>query len=84
MPKQYISTAEAAKILRVSRIAVFKKIQSGALKAQKSGRNYRILHQSVLEALGKEIGQTKKSSIQKAVSKAMKDYGEAFKLLGKE
>ena len=59
-------------------------ITSTADRQMKSGRNYRILYQNVLEALGKEIGPTNKSSIQKAVSKAVKDYGEAFKLLGKE
>lgn len=37
---QYISTAELAKLLHVSRIAVFKKIQSGKIKAFKIGRNY--------------------------------------------
>jgi len=38
--KKFISTTEAAKILGISTVAVFKKIKSGALPAQKVGRNY--------------------------------------------
>ena len=42
-PVQYYSVAEAARILGISRIAVFKKIQKGQMKAQKIGRSYAIL-----------------------------------------
>lgn len=38
----YVSVAEAAKILGISRIAVFKKIQKGQLPAVKMGRSYAI------------------------------------------
>ncbi len=38
--KEYLSTSELAKLLGVSRIAVFKKIKSGKIKAFKIGRNY--------------------------------------------
>ena len=40
MKKHLIGTAEAARILGISRIAVFKKIQKGQLEAAKIGRNY--------------------------------------------
>ena len=39
MEKEYLSTSEVAKILGISRIAVFKKIKSGEIKAEKKGRN---------------------------------------------
>ncbi|MBU0578287.1 helix-turn-helix domain-containing protein [Patescibacteria group bacterium] len=39
----FISTAEAAKILGISRVSVFNKIKSGDIKAVKVGRNYIIL-----------------------------------------
>jgi len=40
MKKHLIGTTEAARILGISRIAVFKKIQKGQLEAAKIGRNY--------------------------------------------
>ena len=83
MPKDYYSTSEAANILRISRIAVFNRIKSGKLKAQKIGRNYIISHKEVLEALGETIGAGKKATIEKAIDKAIHDYGKTFRLLGK-
>ena len=38
--QKYISATETAKILGISRTAVFNKIQNGDIKAQKVGRNY--------------------------------------------
>ncbi|MBI3589085.1 MAG: helix-turn-helix domain-containing protein [Candidatus Liptonbacteria bacterium] len=84
MPRDYYSTLQAANILRISRIAVFNKIKSGKLKAQKIGRNYIISHASLMEALGKNVGVEKKAAIDRAIDRAMKDYGETFKLLGRE
>lgn len=84
MDKKYYSTIEAAKILHVSRVAVLKSIKSKRLKAEKVGKNYIISHQDLLEALGKSIGQMKKEGIEKALNKALKEYGETFKLLGRE
>lgn len=78
------STTEVAKILHLSRIEVFRKIKSRKIKAEKIGRNYVITHEDLMEALGKIIGPTKKESIQKAVKRAMKDYGATFKKLGEE
>lgn len=40
--KKYISTTEAARILGISTVAIFKKIKNGVLPAQKIGRNYAI------------------------------------------
>lgn len=37
---EYISTSQAADMLNISRVAVFKRIKSGKLKAEKVGRNY--------------------------------------------
>jgi len=38
--KDFYTTAELAKILKISRIAVFNKIKKGEIKAQKMGRNF--------------------------------------------
>ena len=84
MDKKMYSTAEAAKILRLSRIEVFRKIKSQKIKAEKVGRNYIIAHDDLMEALGKVIGSAKKEKIEDAVKRAVKEYGQTFKKLGKE
>ncbi|MEN9523953.1 MAG: hypothetical protein RL536_22 [Candidatus Parcubacteria bacterium] len=82
--KQYLSTAELAKLLGVSRIAIFKKIQSGRIKGFKVGRNYVIPVEEFMTAVGTFISQDKKEEIKKIVKGAVKEYGEALKLLGQE
>ena len=52
-----LPTSEVAKVLKISRIAVFKKIKSGEIKAEKIGRNYVIPKEEVLKALGLVIGE---------------------------
>ncbi len=45
--KDFYTTAELAKILRVSRVAVFNKIKNGDIKAQKLGRNFVIFEKDI-------------------------------------
>ncbi|KKU91761.1 MAG: hypothetical protein UY23_C0001G0367 [Candidatus Jorgensenbacteria bacterium GW2011_GWA1_48_11] len=80
----FLSTAEVAKALKVSRIAIHKKIVNGQIKASKIGRNYVIPKEEVLKLLGKSIGEENKSEIDKAVRRAVTEYGTAFKKLGQE
>ena len=40
MWKNLLSTTEAAKLLGISRVAVFKQIKAGKIKAKKVGRNF--------------------------------------------
>jgi excisionase family DNA binding protein len=82
--KNFYSTTEAAHILRLSRIEVFRKIKSGKIKAEKIGRNYVIPRESIIESLGKVIGKNKKIEIENAIDKALKEYGDVFRKLGKE
>ena len=84
MNKKMYSTIEASKILQLSRIEIFRKIQSGKIKAEKVGRNYVITHNDLLEALGKIVGSSKKQRIENAVKRAMKEYGKTFKKLSEE
>lgn len=81
--KGVISTAELAKILGISRIAVFKKIKSGQIKAAKAGRSYVILRKDVPVLSGKTSRQ-KRHLIEQAVRKTVADYGEVLKLLGRD
>jgi excisionase family DNA binding protein len=81
---KYISTTELAKLLHISRIAIFKKIKSGKIKAVKVGRNYVIPHEEALAAMGAFISAEKKDLINRVVKDAVHEYGETFRLLGKE
>jgi len=84
MDKDFLSTTEVAKLLGISRIAVFKKIKSGEIKAQKVGRNFVISRNDLPFLLGESLGKVQKEKIDKAVAKTVSEYGETLKLLGKE
>lgn len=84
MEKELLTTTEVAKILQISRIAVFKKIKSGEIKAKKIGRNYVIEKKSLSPILGTILTEDKKREIEAAVDKTIQEYGEVLKLLGKE
>jgi len=81
---EFISSGELAKLLGVSRIAVFKKIKSGKIKAFKIGRNYAIPIEEFWFAVGTFIPQEKKDEIDRVVKKAVSKYGEALRRLGRE
>ncbi|MFH1225908.1 MAG: helix-turn-helix domain-containing protein [bacterium] len=86
--KTHISVAELAKMLGISRIAVFKRIKKGQIPAERIGRSYVISINDVNEitqGIGPKIlTKEKKEVIEKAVKKTVKEYGETLKLLGKE
>lgn len=84
MDQEFISTAQAAKLFGVSRIAILKRIKAGTLQAQKVGRNYIIRKADLPLLQGGELTAEKKTLINEAITKTVKDYGEALKLLGKE
>ncbi len=79
-----LSTAEVAKILGISRIAVFKRIKNGEIKAKKVGRNYVIERSDLSAVLGVILSPERKNEIEESVDKTVKEYGEALKQLGKE
>lgn len=81
---KYISVAELAKMLGISRIAVFNKIKKGQIKAEKIGRSYAISMEDVLDITGGQLTENDKTEIKKAVEKVVKEYGDTLKLLGKE
>ncbi len=81
---QFLSTAELAKILGVSRVTVFQKIKKGKIEAERVGRNFIINRSSLPEILKEIVGDKDKKQIEKAIKKTVKDYGETLRLLGKE
>ncbi|OGI98628.1 hypothetical protein A3H53_01265 [Candidatus Nomurabacteria bacterium RIFCSPLOWO2_02_FULL_40_10] len=84
MDKNLLSTVEAANILGISRQAVFKKIKSGEIKAKKVGRNFVITREDLPYILEEHLTEDRKREIEKAVKKAVSEYGEALRLLGRE
>lgn len=82
--KKFLSTTELAQILGISRIAVFRKIQKGQIKAVKVGRNYIIDQRDVGNILGTTLAAGDKEVVDKAVKKTVKEYGETLRLLGAE
>lgn len=81
---EFLSTVEAGEMLKISRHAVQKRIKSKTLKAVKVGRNYVIHRSEILRVLGEAIGEENKKEIDKAISKAMAEYQDVFRRLGRE
>jgi len=84
MDKKYLSTIDIARLLGISRVAVFKKIKAGEIKAEKAGRNYVITRESLPEILGNVLSPVQKRTIEVAVGRTVREYGETLRLLGKE
>lgn len=86
--KSYISGAEMAKKLGISRVAVFKRIQKGQIPAEKIGRSYVIAAEDAEAVINgsaaRPLTENQKIDIAKAVKKTVKEYGETLRLLGKE
>lgn len=82
--KQFLSTAELARLLGVSRVAVFKKIKKGEIKATKVGRAYVIESQDIGRILGTVLTTQEKAGVEEAVNKTVSEYGETLRLLGRE
>jgi len=81
---RYISIPRLAKILGVSRVAVYKRVKKGQIKAIRIGHTFAIPESHVLNILGKTLGQEDKKQIDDAVKKTIKEYGQTLKLLGLE
>lgn len=84
MEKKYFSTTEAATLLGISRIAVFKKIKAGDIKARKDGRNFIIKRKDIPGISSSTLSLEKKEVIERAVKKVVHEYGETLRLLGQE
>jgi len=81
---EYVSIPQLAKILGLSRVAVYKKVKKGQIKAIRVGRNYAIARKYVANILGKTLDEEDKKQIDRAVKKTVKEYGQVLKLLGSE
>lgn len=81
---KYISIAQLGSLLGVSRIAVYKKVKKGQIKAVRIGRMYAIPREYVSGILGTTLREEDKSEIDRAVRKTVREYGEVLRRLGSE
>ncbi len=80
--KKFLSTTELAKILGISRIAVYKRIKTGKIKARKVGHDFIIDKKYLGDILEKGLKREEKLEIEKAIKKIIEEYSETLKLLG--
>lgn len=78
----FISIQQLANMLGISRIAVYKKVKKGQIKAIRIGRSFAIPRKYLDSILGKTLKESQKKEIGAAVKKAVKEYGETLKMLG--
>jgi len=81
---EYITIPELAKILGISRIAVFNKVKQGKIKATKIGRNYAISRKILGVISGQALDEQDKKEIDLAVKKTVAEFGQTLKLLGQD
>ncbi|MHC4172473.1 MAG: helix-turn-helix transcriptional regulator [Planctomycetota bacterium] len=81
---EYITIPQLARILGLSRVAIYKKVKKGQIKAVRIGRTFAIPRKYVASILGKALAEEDKKQIDDAVKKTIKEYGRTLKLLGTE
>ena len=81
---KYYSINEVATILGISRIAVYKKVKKGQIKAMRIGRSFAIPKSELADIEGKALKEEDKEEIKEAVKKTVEEYGEVLRLLGSE
>jgi excisionase family DNA binding protein len=82
--KRWLTIPELAKLLGVSRIAIYNRVRRGEISAVKIGRTYVITDQTIVTILGKETTRARKKMIDTAVRKTVQEYGEVLKQLSQE
>jgi type I restriction enzyme M protein len=73
--EKYITTSELAKMLGISRVAVFKKLKSGEIKATEYGNSYIIEKDSLPIEIKEKIKKLQDEAVSKAVATDSKDLG---------
>lgn len=82
--EKYLTIPQLAKILGVTRIAVYKKVKKGEIKSIRIGRNFAIPIEEAENISGKTLSEEDKKIIDKAVNKTISEYGDVLKKLGRE
>ena len=71
-------------MLGVSRIAVYKKVRSGKIQAERIGRIYAISRSKVFGTGKRKLTEKDKRLIDKAVRKVVGEYGDTLRMLGRD
>lgn len=82
--EKYITIPELAKLLGVSRIAIYNRVKKGEIPATKIGRTHVITDKTIANILGKTVTPKGKKQIDAAVRKTVREYGKVLKQLSKE
>ena len=82
--ERYLSIPEFAKLIGVSRIAVYKQVKAGKIKAIRIGRNYVIDEKAVNAVLKTKVSDERQAKIKKAVKRTVSEYGDVLRKLGRE
>lgn len=82
--KEYLTITELAELLHISRVAVYKRIKKGEIKAKLIGKVYFIPREYCEEFAYKKISAKLKKEVVKGVKRVMLEYGDVLKKLGKE
>ncbi len=85
---EYVSIPQLAKLLGISRTAVYKKVKKGQIKAIRIGRSFAIskefITNNIVDVTGGALKPKEKEEIEAAVKKTVREYGEVLKKLGRE
>ena len=82
--KEYLSIPEFARLLGITRMAVYNRVKKGEIEAIKVGRNYAIPQRSIVKILNGELKSKDKKLIASVIKKTLSEYGEVIKLLANE
>ena len=82
--EKLVTIPELAKMLGVSRIAIYNRVKKGEIPATKVGRTYVITDKTVADILGRRVTAKGKKLISDAVHKTVEEYGEVLKQLSRE
>lgn len=79
---KFLTVQEVANLMGISRVHVWRKIQSGEIKAEKVGRAY-IIKEADLPGIYRRLRQSEEKAVDRAFKRTMKEYGEVIRKLGK-
>ena len=82
--ERHVTIPELAKLLGVSRIAVYNRVRKGQIPATRAGRTYIITDKTVAGVLGRDVSLQRKRQIDAAVARTVREYGEVLRFLGDE
>jgi len=82
--KKIYTVKEVSDLLGISRVTVFRWIKSGKLKADMIGGSFVVSAEYLPHHLLGGLPEDEKADIRKAVTRALLEYGDAFRALARE